>query len=243
MTPKTAISKMSFLVCFPRSGSNFIQNVIRQSGVVDAVSIYKPKLKENLSRNFKSHAPTPGYLQDEARRFLSVYKEEFQTIPIIWLYRDPRDAMISFFEYTCTRLGYSLKQDHFIKSYDFFLAAPIDKRCERRSDTYAISVIDSYKKSIIEWHQHCADNKAFAVNYEDLLSNPNESFYKIFELLNSSRSVSIKARNELVSLHSSESRLRGQAHGWRTTGDKYKIIIDAVNSKMSEELQLLEYKN
>jgi len=231
------VTDLSFLVSFPRSGSNFVQNVLRESGVCDAVSIYKADAKEDLGRNFKSHAVSMAYLVDEARRRLKTRKVDIEGAKIVWLVRDPRDAMISFLEYTRTRTGNDIEAEDFVERYDFFLASPIDRKCERRIQTSPISVGRAYAKHMNRWQEAAKRSNVLPVRYEDLLSSPEETFGKVFAHLGSEAELNMRALDLQVSQHSDEARARATAHSWKTADRSYAPLISAVERTMAGQLE------
>ena len=230
---------MSFLVAFPRSGSNFLQNVLRKSSGYNAQSIYAPINKQDKLINLKSHAPTRAYLYDETRRLLGINSEISKKIILI---RDPRDVMISFYEYTKFQKHDSFSQEFFCNQYDYFLAAPIDRNCKRREERSPLTVICAYRKHLNEWIIHTsAGSNELVVRYESLLEDSGGTFAKIFEFLCLECTLDSNSLDEKISLYSNETRERGTIEGWKHLFSDYQSIIAAVEDNLKNEISALGY--
>ncbi len=230
----------SVIVSYPRSGSNFLQNVLRRSCNVDALSIYDGKAPSSGALNFKSHAPTKAYLEDEVPRILGV-SSGFEKWAICWLARDPRDVMVSFYEYSCSRLKMRLDQGRFCANFDWFLAAPIDRSCTRRVLQEPVSVMEALKMHHTAWALETREGRAKLFRYEDFLLDAENSFHELFAFFGVERTGELLARNELVSQYSNDDRERGKPFTWRMHFEKYAPIISAVEGELSETLDELGY--
>lgn len=233
-----ALVEPTFVVSFPRSGSNFLQNVLRASSGRAARSIYDDPRDAPGAFSLKSHAPTRAYLRDEARRLLDLDPTRSRKLILV---RDPRDVMISFFEYTQHKQATRIGQRHFVGSYDFFLAAPIDRHCRRRAETSALSVIDAYRKWLRDWAMTSPSNNELVVRYEALVSQPQATFAQLFAHLGLHCELASEVLGEVVSRYSDESRPRAREGSWRLVADRYRELLDGVEASLAEELEALGY--
>lgn len=229
----------SIIVSFPRSGSNFLQSVLRQTCEVGATSIYTGAARSDDISNVKSHAPSPEYLNDEVLRILN---EDLKKTPakVCWLVRDPRDAMVSFYEFTRNRLGMDIDQKQFCEDFDWFLAAPIDRGCRRKVLQSPISVIEAYKLHISSWLAAYRRNDVYLCRYEDLVLTPQTTFEGIFQYFETEPSGDLVGLDEMVSQSSDDRRKRGAAHGWKNHLDQYGTIIALTEEYLSAELKALD---
>lgn len=231
------------VVCsFPRSGSNFLQSILTQSSGLNNQSIYgRQRLfsPEELTLTVKSHAPSSAYLQEEYQR-----KVAWPAAPekVIVLQRDPRDVMVSFFEYTQRQREISLEQRNFLSQVDYFYASGIDPNNERRLYPGSLNVLSAFQEFVRSWLHEDADGKSkLVVRYEDLVSNPEQSFGSIFDFLEIHCELAKEFLNLKVSLYDQTRRVRGVAHGWRDSYSEYKDLIDDVESTLAPELDHLGY--
>lgn len=232
----------TFLVSFPRSGSNFLQTVLQGASGLRCQSIYAPLLNDSEPvLSLKSHAVSLEYLFDEIHRFIS---KEPRPSKIVLLYRDPRDVMISFYEYTQAQKNTQISQSEFLNNYDYFLAAPIDRECRRKVEYAPISVGQAYKKHVRRWfveplpdHLDC-----LVVKYEDLVQEPQQEFQRIFDFLGLKCSLVEQIVDVQVSQYSSEPRQRGQAYGWKDNFPRYKALLEEVNLALRDEIIVLGYQ-
>lgn len=231
----------TYLVSFPRSGSNFLQFIVSKSTGLHCHSIYGRNidLPEN-TLSIKSHSISYKYLLDEIDRLLPSVAHPTK---LILLMRDPRDVVISFYEYTQATKNIQINQDEFINNYDFFLAAPIDKECKRKIEYAPISVGQAYKKHLNQWFLNTFPKKSesLIIRYENLLFHPNKEFEKIFNFLGLKCSMAEQYLNMKVSLYSNESRNRGQAYGWKMYYKKYESLIETTNLLLEKELNSFGY--
>lgn len=204
---------------------------------MDAISIYSASASDELQRNFKSHAPNYRYLKDETRRLLNV--SNISEAPIIWLRRDPRDAMISYYHFTVERLGIDIPQDVFAGKFDYFLAAPIDRGSQRKVCLETMTVLRAYLTHYRAWSRYCEAQKGLEVRFETLLAAPEATFARVAEYLGSKAPLNAEALPELVSQRSSEKRSRGIAGGWKAVYPEYRDIIDRVEKVFEDDPKFL----
>lgn len=238
------IDKISYplpaaIISFPRSGSNFIQNVITRSSGTRNCSIYLPDLQD-LSDvvTLKSHSYSQEYLKKEwSNRTgrLSLPKKA------IILQRDPRDIMISFMEFVKARIKtLDLDQNTFLSKVDYFLAANI----KGLDYDHSISIENAFKSFVRDWStpSELQIDEHLYVRYEDLTDKPDEIYKQIFEFLELDCKLCKSSLEEKVSLYSDSSKAsRGKAHRWRTHNLLYSQIIKDVNLKLKNEIALWGY--
>ena len=107
------------IVSYPRSGSNFVQSVLRHSTGLTNLSIYASNSDGiDITLTVKSHAPSPEYLRDEFGRLVG---DPAWPARVVLLQRDPRDAMISFYEYTQHMRQTAIPQEDFLEQHLFLL--------------------------------------------------------------------------------------------------------------------------
>jgi hypothetical protein len=207
---------------------------------VAARSIYAANPAEIEGGNLKSHAPTPEYLADEVTRRLGDAAPQGH-VPVIWLVRDPRDAMISFYEYSRHRLGMELDQTRFCTDFDWFLAAPIDRTCERRTLQSPLTVMEAYRLHLARWQQEHAAGRVLLVRYEELLVRTEEVFAAIAGALGLPAPNRLKGIEEKVSQYSDDGRARGTSETWKQHRETYAEIIARVEAALGPEMECLGY--
>lgn len=105
----------AFLCGFPRAGTHWILNVVKES---TGIPVYEISKNEKISINrlilVKIHARNRAVAKIKA--FLSLPNYHFGG-KFIYIYRDPRDAIISLYEMIKKNKNF-LGQEEFIKIYD-----------------------------------------------------------------------------------------------------------------------------
>ena len=237
---KLRYAQPAVVVSYPRSGSNFMQSILTHSTGMNNISIYGQSPSSFIPLlTVKSHAPSPEYLEDEYQRLL-----ETESLPgrIILLKRDPRDVMISFYEYTQTQRGTTISQEDFLENISFFYASTIDKTHSRRIETSPLTVLEAYRKHIHTWF---ADRSpalpVLELSYEDMVTKPKESFRAALDYLEIDLPVAEAYLEVKVSLYSTDSRSRGEAYGWKHAAEKYAVLLEGVERLLAPEIQLLGY--
>jgi len=242
-TQRISYSLPTFLVSFPRSGSNFVQSILEGSSGLRCRSIYAGHHDSPLCvLSFKSHATSYEYLLDEIERLLSSVSEPSK---LILLHRDPRDVMISFYEYAQMQKNAQIEQSEFVNNYDYFLAAPIDRECLRKVDYSPLNVSQAYQKHVMNWFSGPLPAIDYiAVRYEDLVHEPQGEFQRIFDFLELRCPLAEHLLGVKVSLYSSSRRSRGQACGWKNvdTSRYYDELLREVNHVLQDEIIALGYQ-
>ncbi len=231
----------TFLVSFPRSGSNFLQSILEKSSGLLCRSIYSGL--HNSPHDFlslKSHAVSSAYLLDEIEQVLARVPK---SLKLIILCRDPCDVMISYYEYTQMQKNIQINQGNFLNSSDYFLEAIIKRERFRRVKYKLLSVSQAYKQHVRSWfteplpeHLDC-----LVVKYENLVQEPQKEFQRIFNFFELKCSLAKQSLDEKVSLYSSEPRHRGQVYGWKNNVSRYRTLLKTVNSTLWDEITELGY--
>jgi len=232
----------SYLVGFPRSGTNFLQSVLEGSSGLLCRSLYgSPKVNQNNILSLKSHTPSYELLLDEIDRFVPDFGTPDKFILII---RDPRDVFISFYEFVQSTKDLSITQSEFINEVCYFFATFEDRHKvnSRKSEFAPLSIFDAYKKHIDSWFVNRPPSMdCHVVKYEDLVLSPESEFQRIFDFLNLDCSLE-KERLELkVSQYSNSSRKRGAISGWRDCQSEYGELISSVSNAFKKEIKILGY--
>ena len=233
----------TILVSYPRSGSNYLQNVLGASTKLYCSSLYSPRPKDpECVLSFKSHALSPKYLYDELNRYYPGIKPLSK---IIWLKRDPRDVMVSFYEFLKYKKNIFVKQEEFLNGIDYDYAFVGDSNNVysylRKNETSPMSIADAYISHVKSWTEiKNSGLEILEIAYEDLVENPLESFNSIFQFLEIDATLNYEVLPQKVSLYSKESRKRGVPYGWKSN-NIHTQLIEQVNEKLSNCITMLGY--
>jgi hypothetical protein len=232
----------TYLIAFPRSGSNFLQQVIESSSGLTCRSLYAvPHDAPHKVLNFKSHALSYAHLLDEVTRLVGPVDAPEK---IIVLQRDPRDVMISFYEFVQTRKEIAVPQEDFFHHICFFWTAFVDKDriLERRVELAPLSIAEAYRRHVQKWFvQPDFEGNVLRVRYERLVEAPEVEFDRIFRYLELDCELARDSLDVMVSQYSKTSWQRGRPSRWRQYMDRYPALLSAVNDYASEEIRLLGY--
>lgn len=234
-----------WMAALPRSGSNYVMQVLASMAKGEHYSIYGHLGKIGSRTNatvVRSHALTFKQLDEELQRFTGkVWNKE---TPVVALVRDPRDIAISFYEYTQFVLKVKIPQEQFLNGVDYYLASGIDLGGSRRSSLAPTSVIQAMRQFINNWLAEENGNDAVhLVRFEDLLSNPKVAFVSLastLDLPQSTPSPTILGKH--VARYDRKQRPRGVAQGWKQLVKRYAVLIDGVERELSAEMRLLGYE-
>ena len=239
----------SFTVGLPRSGTNFFQSVLRSVTTQSAESIYSGKAAKNL----KSHALSPSYLDWEAS-FFGISKTEN---PLHWLLvRDPRDIVISFYDFVLARKNLDIEQDEFL-TIDYFFAlsyngsAKADARCEFLQPLTIENAFEAFAKNWLAARTE-GTSRVNLVRYETL-ADPQKlplelQSLGLFEGCDNHANMEATAQSlsqTLVSQYSiSPYRRRGQpfCHRFEETRSHYRTLIEETEKRLGGVIEILGYR-
>lgn len=240
---KISYSLPTYLISYPRSGSNFLQSVLSKSSGLCCKSIYA--LPHNYSEHIlslKSHAISYKYLLDESKRL--VHTDNLPS-KIILLFRDPRDVMISFYEFVLKRKNTKISQKEFLENVCYFYATYEGKDTsplERQVEYSPLNVAEGYIKHIYNWFVKKPENlDCLVVKFEDLILSPYTEFKRIFDFLELDCSLATEQLKVKVSQYSDSKRQRGKAYEWVNCQDEYSKLLNRVNTLFHSEIKILGY--
>ncbi|MBO8151893.1 MAG: sulfotransferase domain-containing protein [Candidatus Marinimicrobia bacterium] len=228
----------TYLISFPRSGSNFVQNVITKSSGTYNYSIYYFGNNEyRKCLTIKSHALSYSHLIAEVARFIPSERNLPAKFIILW--RDPRDIMISFYEFIQKRYDISLSQGEFLSNEVNYVRHVIGFP--------PLPILEAYKVFMLNWR---SGNKLsygdqntpwIEIKYEDILNQPEIEFDRIFNFLGIKCKLNKYAVSEKVSFMEDKRPERCIAGSWRKFYKDYKKIVDATSNYLESEIRILGY--
>ena len=221
LMPQHSKIHIQCIMCgFPRAGTHWIRNVIEKSTG-----------RETYDLNYKRPSPLNKdvlLIKIHARSKFIARLKALWKLPrfdfggkYIYVYRDPRDAIISLYEmYKRIKAIDDLDQEHFLNIYD---------------------PIGQYSWEINRWvvPNH---KDVLLVKFENLKLNSLEEFSRIFRFLCLDFPIAAESIGKLVATTDEKKRPRGTAYGWKNAPIDYKFIIDTVNSRLEREIKLLGYE-
>jgi len=226
LTSKTNFNVMGVMCGFPRTGTHWIRNVTEKS-----TKVYCPSLGDIDYSKIKKNQDIPLFKVHARSKFVAKLKMFFLTPPhkfnnkFIYVYRDPRDAIISLYNMYNIIQRKELTQEDFLDIYD---------------------PIGQYKWELNSWVLHKKsekDKNLLIIRFEDLKLNSNQTFDKIFKFLNIESEINDKSLNEFVGVVESSKRVKGTVFGWQKSYNQYKVLIDKINIVLKQEILLLNYPN
>ncbi len=217
---KPMVNIRCILCGYPRSGTAWILNVINQSTSHKTAQIQKRTV-------------TPGdreicLIKVHARNRLVARLKTLLILPrhrfggkYIYVYRDPRDAILSLYEmYKNSKDTPDLSQEEFIRQTD---------------------PIGQYKWEIQDWVLKPHKN-VLLVRYEDLKEDPVAMFRRIFSYLGIDDPVNEEALGQRVGGADRKDRPRATAYGWKNAPPEYRHLIGAINDRLAGEIKALNYE-
>ena len=210
------------IICgYPRSGTHWIINVIEKSSGTKTFGISSIKITPATKDVclIMIHARNKWIARAKALWLLPPHNFGGK---YIYVYRDPRDAIISLYEMYKKKKDFpDLKQRDFIKLYD---------------------PIRQYQWEINAWVMK-NHKDVLLVRYEDLRAHPTPMFERILGYLNLEVSVDNESVGEIVATSDTKNRPRATAYGWKYALPEYRGIVDSVNRKLGKEIKLLGYED
>jgi hypothetical protein len=234
---KLNISAPAFLISFWRCGSNFVANVVSESSGLDYETIYHPDLPlldRNLERLIllKSHAPSYAHLLAE----LGAYCPRFPGLPhrFIVLWRDPRDMMISFYDWLCARLGEHIPQNRFLHDPRYGYAV---------AGMGQMNLCDAFRRFVKNWYVNHNLHNLRSYRFEDILADKYTCFASILDFLDLKTLIKDEALVRRVKQGPSKRTTRGISGAWRSAGGDYLELVQLVSRHLGQEIELLGYAN
>jgi len=206
---------------YPRSGTHWIRNVIEKSSKKRTYDLFnnKPTSADKDVCLLKIHARNKWAARAKALWLLSAHNFEGK---YIYVYRDPRDVIISVYEmYKSKKRLADLEQEDFLKLYDPIRLYRWEINCW---------VLKSHKDVLL-------------VRFEDLIAHPTPMFERILGYFNLEVSVDNESVSERVGAIDAKNRPRATAYGWKYALPEYRGIVDSVNRKLGKEIKLLGYED
>lgn len=253
MHDQETLSKLTYALptvtsSFPRSGSNFFQSVLRGSSGLQCISLYHSQYPQEQVFNLKSHALTPAALRREFADMVP-YELEYPE-KIIYLKRDPRDVMISLYEFACFNHEQAFALDEFLGMNYYFVANPPGVRGVKNiyylPGPEACTVEEAfrlYHQSHLHAPQHESAVETLTLSYEEMVEDPENAFNRAFTFLDLDCPLNPEFIQLKVSLYSDSTRKRGVAYGWRQpeTQEKYAPLLEQVNEVLKDQIVALGY--
>jgi hypothetical protein len=254
MHDQETLSKLTYALptltsSFPRSGSNFFQSVLRGSSGLQCISLYHSNYPQEQVFNLKSHALTPAALRREFADMVP-YELEYPE-KIIYLKRDPRDVMISLYEFACFNHQRAFSLDEFLGMNYYFVANPPGVRGVKTiyylPGPEACTVEEAfslYHQSHLHIPQHESTVETLTLSYEEMVEDPQSAFDRAFAFLDLDCPLNPEFIHLKVSLYSDSTRKRGIAYGWRQpeTQEHYAPLLEQVNDRLKDEIIALGYE-
>lgn len=240
---KLNAGELTLLLSYPRSGSNFLQNVLRHNSKLGCASVYQMGRRAAEAKFcLKSHAIDPATLRRELQQIWGIKSRPRRKIILV---RDPRDVFISLYDYVKGHRGTETRPAQFLRTdYYWYLFQP-DVLNIIRDGSHARSqnVLQAYR----QWYQSwCSDganqDDTVFIRFEDLIRDPDQALAPVFDLIGEPQPKLLEALHDMVSQNGQSRRGRGRAQGWRQAPQAYAPIIKAVSQALKDEIAVLGYQ-
>ena len=228
-----------YLMGFPRSGTNFLQNVVRNSSKRLINNMYNLEDDPDAHLIIKSHAPSYPHLLGEVGQFAQGISSLPGRFIIIW--RDPRDMMISYYEFMKSRFGIEVAQADFLQATTYH---------RRQPGFEELSIEQAFRLFVSAWHKPNYDvgdgglqnRVAINLRHEDVTGDPQTWFGRVFEFLGIDCTLAESALKVRTSQHSSVRENRGAVSGWKANADVFGDLIESTESLLGAEIDRLGYR-
>jgi hypothetical protein len=225
---------------FPRSGSNFLQNVLSSSVPnIHAHSIYSNGVFSKPTTCLKSHALDRSGVRTELTGFWAFDKAPASHIVLV---RDPRDMFLSIYDYIKTMRGVDITATNFL-STDFYWTFFTPTALEIMRDANhanACTLLDAYRTWLHSWIIQPPANQV-RLRFEDILSDPKGPLTKAFGALGHKAPAKLQGVQTMVSQHGTSGRPRGKAYGRRNAPSQYEPYLKRITSALADEIKELGY--
>lgn len=232
---------VTILASFPRSGSNFVQKTLDQNTrELKSASIYAKGRVSKRPVFLKSHASNTGLARNELNALWDYSGEIHDTFALI---RDPRDVLISSYDFVTERIERRLDPADFL-SHDYYYSffPPDITPTIRGEDMRPLNIIQAYRAWVRHWitNRHAAGTVKL-LRYEDLVATPQTAFKPLFEAFGAPMPAFLKGLDQETALHGDSPRDRAVAGGWRNAPALYAPIIETVSKNLAPEIEALGY--
>jgi hypothetical protein len=169
---------------------------------------------------------------------------------IIYLKRDPRDVMISLYEFACFNHQREFALDEFLVMNYYYVANPPGVRGVKNiyylPGPEACTVEEAfhlYHQSHLHAPQHESPVETLTLSYEEMVEDPQNAFDRAFAFLDLDCPLNPEFIQLKVSLYSDSTRKRGIAYGWRQpeTQEHYAPLLEQVNARLNDQIVSLGY--
>jgi hypothetical protein len=217
---KPTVNIRCILCGFPRSGTAWILNVINHSTAQKTAQIQKRTVTPDDGEICLIKVHARNRLVARLKTLLILPRHRFGG-KYLYVYRDPRDAIISLYEmYKKSRDTPGLTWEEFV----------------RQSDP-----IGQYKWEIHDWVLKPHEN-VMLVRYEDLKEDPVTMFGSIFTYLGIDDPVNREVLGHQVGVADAKERPRATAYGWQNAPPEYRHLIGVINNRLAGEIEALGYE-
>jgi len=232
---------VTILASFPRSGSNFVQKTLdHNTRELKSASIYAKGRVSKRPVFLKSHASNTGLARNELKALWDYSGEIHDTFALI---RDPRDVLISSFDFITDRLGRPPNPADFLSHDYYYSFFPPDLTPSiRGEDMRPLNIIQAYRAWVLHWitNRHAAGTVKL-LRYEDLVATPQTAFKPLFDAFDEPMPASLKGLDQETAQYGDSPRERAVAGGWRNAPALYAPIIETVSKNLAPEIEALSY--
>lgn len=201
---------------FPRSGNTWVRRVL--NSILDPVNLdVNPKFRKLFRVIPYTKFPQVDNvtLNDSELRMIKShgsYETCGQDIPIVYLVRDGRDAIISYYHFNVDHRGYSEGFD------SYFDRHVLQDRMVSKRERVLRKFMGDWSENV---HSYADKKNVLIVRYEDLRAEPAACFEKmiqftgVFATTEMIRNAVSESRRELDEKRARHERARGVCGGWR----------------------------
>jgi hypothetical protein len=232
---------VTLLASFPRSGSNFVQKTLDQNTKrLKSASIYAQGRVSKQPIFLKSHANTTGQARNELQALWDYRGEIEETFALT---RDPRDVLISSFDFVSHRIGRPVDPEVFL-SYDYYHSffPPTEAAIIRAQQMRPLNIIQAYRAWVRHWitNRHAAGTVKL-LRFEDLVAAPQTAFKPLFETFDQPMPDTLKGLDQKTAQYGDSPSDRAIAGGWRNAPALYAPIIETVSKNLAPEIEAIGY--
>ena len=241
LAPVHSFKCPAILLSYPRSGSNFFQQIVTESSGYAGNSIYSKEGRFTPEQNIlvKSHAIDLEHLKFE----MQAARISFPPAKVIILFRDPHDIMRSFLEFLNFHQSLNMPPEDFLSFCSFHYAARLQDWAVGRTNNH-LTVADAYRRFVDCWidTKKWTKTDVLTVYYEYLCLKPYDAFSAISNFLGIDCTLNEVSLKQKVSLFSNEnSRLRATAYAWKNKDQNPHEVYRLVDRYFKDQIKILRY--